>query len=105
MAIGRAYGMIDDNSQDSSTMRATFFIDPGGIVRATSWYPMTVGRSVDEMIRLVLALQRTTREAVLTPEGWRPGLDVLSPPAQDQASALESPAQADWFYRLRADAP
>jgi peroxiredoxin (alkyl hydroperoxide reductase subunit C) len=105
MAIGRAYGMIDDASQDSSTMRAAFFIDPGGIVRATTWYPMTVGRSVDEMVRMVSALQRTTSEDVLTPEGWRPGQDVLLPPAQDQASAFEAEPEADWFYRVRADTP
>jgi peroxiredoxin (alkyl hydroperoxide reductase subunit C) len=104
MAIGRAYGMIDDASQDSSAVRATFFIDPTGIVRATTWYPMTVGRSVDEMVRLVSALQRTTREDVLTPEGWRAGHDVLLPPAQDQTSAFEAAPEADWFYRLRADA-
>jgi peroxiredoxin (alkyl hydroperoxide reductase subunit C) len=105
MAIGRAYGMIDDASQDSSAMRGTFFIDPDGIVRATTWYPMTVGRSVDEMVRMVSALQRTTREEVLTPEGWRPGLDVLLPPAQDQKSAFEAVPDADWFYRVRADTP
>ena len=105
MAIGRAYSMIDDASQDSSAIRAIYFIDPSGIVRATAWYPMSVGRCVDEMVRLVSALQRTTREEVLTPEGWRPGQDVLLPPAQDQKSALEAGPEAEWFYRLRADTP
>ena len=105
MAIGRAYGMIDAASEDSSTVRATYFIDPSGIVRATTWYPMSVGRSVDEMIRLVSALQRTTRDEALTPEGWRPGQDVLLPPAQDQPTALGATFEADWFYRLRADVP
>jgi len=97
--------MIDDASQDSSTMRATFFIDPAGIVHATTWHPMTVGLCVDEMVRMVSALQRTTSEDVLTPEGWRPGQDVLLPPAQDQASAFEAEPEADWFYRVRADTP
>ena len=105
MAIGRAYGMIDDASEDSSRVRATYFIDPSGIVRAMTWYPMNVGRSVDEMVRMVSALQRTTREEVMTPEGWRPGDDVLLPPAQDMNSAFESGSEADWFYRPRADTP
>jgi len=105
MAIGHAYGMIDDASEDASTVRAIYVINPEGVVRATSWYPMSVGRSVDEIVRLVAALQRTTREEVLAPEGWRPGQDVLLPPAQDQASALQSGAETDWFYRLRADEP
>ncbi len=105
MVIGRAYGMIDDASQDSSAMRVTFFIDPSGIVRATTSYPMTVGRSVDEMLRLVAALQRTTRETVMTPEGWRPGRDLLLPPAQDQKSAFEATLDSAWFYRVRADTP
>ena len=105
MVIGRAYGMIDDTSQDTSSLRATFFIDPTGIVRAITWYPMTVGRSVDEMVRVVSALQRTEREAVMTPEGWRPGQDVLLPPAQDQKSAFAAASESDWFYKVRADAP
>ncbi len=105
MEIGRAYGMIDDASKDSSTVRATFFIDPGGIVRATNWYPMTIGRSVEEMVRMVSAMRRTASGDVLTPEGWRSGQDVLLLPAQDQASAFESGSDTDWFYRVRADAP
>ena len=105
MAIGRAYGMVDWASEDSSTVRATYFIDPDGIIRAMTWYPMTVGRSVDEMLRMVAALQRTTRGEVSTPEGWRPGQDVLLPPAQGQDEAFESHPGAEWFYRLQADAP
>jgi peroxiredoxin (alkyl hydroperoxide reductase subunit C) len=105
MVIGRAYGMIDDASQDSSAVRATYFIDPDGIVRATTWYPWSVGRCVDEMVRLVSALRRTAGEEVLTPEGWRPGQEVLLPPPQDQKSAFEGAAGSDWFYRLRADNP
>ncbi|QCI79146.1 redoxin domain-containing protein [Hankyongella ginsenosidimutans] len=59
MAIGRAYGMIDEQSRDSTTMRTTFFIDPEGVIRATTCYPHDVGRSVEEMLRLLKALQRS----------------------------------------------
>jgi peroxiredoxin (alkyl hydroperoxide reductase subunit C) len=97
MAIGRAYGMIDAEATDSSTVRATYFIDPNGVIQATNWYPMQVGRCVDEMLRTVQALQRTTDGSVLTPACWRPGDDVLLPPA------LPSDDSPDWFHRLRPD--
>jgi peroxiredoxin (alkyl hydroperoxide reductase subunit C) len=105
MAIGRGYGMIDSNAQDSSAVRATYFIDPQGVIRAMTWYPMTVGRSVDEMLRMVIALQRTTTEEVMTPADWQPGGDVLLPAAQDQKTAFGSGEGAGWFYRKRADKP
>lgn len=97
MAIGRAYGMIDADATDSSAVRATYFIDPQGVIQATNWYPMQVGRCVDEMLRTVQALQRTTDGSVLTPACWRPGDDVLLPPS------LPSDDSPDWFHRLRPD--
>ena len=93
MAIGRAYGMIDDTSANSAAMRATFFIDPDGIIRATTCYPHNVGRSVDELLRLLAALQRVSAGPVLTPEGWRDGGRVLRLPA---ATPDDRP---DWFCR------
>ncbi|MCY1671344.1 redoxin domain-containing protein [Novosphingobium sp. SL115] len=94
MAIGRAYGMIDDDAADSMTMRSTFFIDPQGVIRATTAYPHNVGRSVDEMLRLLRALQWVDGEGGLTPEGWTAGQPAL-------LSATESPcAEPDWFCRF-----
>ena len=48
MAVAKAYGMLDEGAADTATVRASFFIDPTGIIRAMTWYPMNVGRSVDE---------------------------------------------------------
>lgn len=103
MVIGRAYGMIDDGALDSSSMRASYFIDPDGIIRAITWYPLTVGRSVDEMLRLVAALQRAASGEVMTPEGWRPGDDLLLPPDQTMADALKPGAPPVWFYKTRRE--
>lgn len=103
LVIGRAYGMISDDAPDAATVRATYFIDPEGIIRASLSYPATVGRSVEELLRVLAALQRVDQENVVTPEGWRPGDDVLLPPFQDQASALEGPDDACWFHRTRPD--
>lgn len=103
MAIGRAYGMIEPDAADSSAVRATYFIDPRGVIRAMTWYPLNVGRSVNEMLRMVAALQRTERDDVLAPEGWRPGDDVLMAPPQDQHAVLAGDDD-HWFYQTRPDA-
>jgi peroxiredoxin (alkyl hydroperoxide reductase subunit C) len=96
MAIGRAYGMIDDTAQSSAAMRCSYVIDPEGVVRAITVYPHNVGRSVAEMLRLVAALQRADEGIVMTPEGWRPGDDLLHAPDPE---AMPDGSAADWFCR------
>jgi peroxiredoxin (alkyl hydroperoxide reductase subunit C) len=103
LVIGRAYGMIADDAPDAATLRSTFFIDPEGQVRATMCYPATIGRSVEEMLRVLAALQRVDGGDVVTPEGWQPGDDVLLPPYQDQSGALNAGSGECWFYRTRPD--
>jgi len=100
MAIGRAYGMIDDAAIDSATVRSTYFIDPEGIIRAITTYPHNVGRSVSEMLRLLHALQATEGNAALAPEGWEPGDPLLALPIINSAKIG---AEDDWFCHL-ADA-
>lgn len=100
MAIGRAYGMLDDAAVDSSAVRSSFFIDPAGVVRAITTYPHNVGRSVREMLRLLRALQATEGGEVLAPEGWQPGDRLLALPIIDGA---EISVDDDWFCHL-ADA-
>lgn len=96
MAVGRAYGMVDETAPDSATVRASYFIDPQGVIRAVTWYPYNVGRSVEEMLRLVTALQVTVGDEALAPEGWRQGEPLLAPPASSLAEMEEG---ADWFCR------
>ena len=103
LVIGRAYGMIAEDAPDAATLRSTFFIDPDGQVRAIMTYPATIGRSVEEMLRVLAALQRVDRDNVVTPEGWHPGEDVLLPPHHDQATVLGDAADGCWFYRTRPD--
>jgi peroxiredoxin (alkyl hydroperoxide reductase subunit C) len=104
MVVGRAFGMIDEWSQDSATIRSTYFIDPEGVIRAITTYPHNVGRSVDEMLRMVAALQRADGDDVLTPEGWHPGDDVLLPPAvQLENISGNAGIDADWFCKRSAD--
>lgn len=100
MAIGRAFGMVDEHSVDSAAMRTSYFIDPKGIIRAITCYPHNVGRSVDEMLRLLAALQMSEAENILIPEGWHPGDDVLEIPP---LSSNEMSDKDDWFcHKVKA---
>ncbi|MDL2402506.1 peroxiredoxin [Rhizobium mayense] len=101
MVIARAYGMLDRSSENSGTVRATYAIDPEGIIRAIVWYPMNVGRSVDELLRLVEALQTSDRECALTPEGWRPGQPLIEPAASSMDDAEQVAEGQTWYYRER----
>ncbi len=102
MAIGLAFGMVDAGSSDSATVRATFVIDPQGIVRAISWYPMNIGRSVEELLRLVTALQTSEREHASTPAGWAPGEPLLEPAATTLDAAIaDGEGDAAWYFRER----
>jgi len=87
MAVSRAYGMIHEASATTAAVRSVFFIDPEGIVRALIHYPMNVGRSVDELLRVLAALQEAEASDVATPEGWRPGEAAVLPPPLDQDEA------------------
>ncbi len=100
MAIARAYGMIAPNAPDASLVRAVFMIDPEGIIRAISWYPMTTGRSVAELLRLLEALQTSDEHHVSTPEGWSPGDDVILPvPLSAEEAYRQHEHGTDWYYR------
>ena len=94
MAVGHAYGMIDESSADAMAMRSAYFIDPNGVIRAVISYPPTVGRSADEMLRLVTALKAVEDGKGFAPEGWQPGTPQLAPPPDGSESLKEG---ADWF--------
>lgn len=93
MLVGRAYGMIDETAENSAGVRATYFIDPEGLIRAITQYPLTIGRSIDEMVRMVAALQASYSGEKLAPADWQPGQPLLLP-ANEKAQQ-----DADWFCR------
>jgi len=102
MAISRAYGMLPEDATDTSDVRATFVIDPAGLVRALLYYPMDIGRDVGEVLRLVQALQVADREAAATPEGWRPGDPLIEPPPHSMEEVDAAMARGGaWYYQLR----
>ena len=106
MKVAQAYGMIQPGASDTQAVRATFVIDPEGVLRAMVYYPMTNGRSVDEFYRLVQALQTSDAHKVATPENWSPGQDVIVPTPQTaeaaEARLSEGYDTKDWYFSTRA---
>lgn len=106
MEVAGAYGMVHPGAADTQAVRATFFIDPNGILRAMVYYPMSNGRSIDEFVRLLQAMQTSDKNQVATPEGWTPGCDVIVP-APKTAEAAERRASegfktVDWYFSTRS---
>ncbi|WP_066557795.1 peroxiredoxin [Croceicoccus bisphenolivorans] len=102
MEIARAYGMIGCSAQDAGAMRMTCFIDPEGVLQASTCYPASVGRSIPELLRVLQALQQTHAGDVLAPADWQPGEPLLQAPQETAAAALGGVAATDWFYTKAA---
>lgn len=106
MQVAHAYGMIQPGASDTAAVRATFVIDPDGMLRAMVYYPLTNGRSIDEFLRLVQALQTTDAHKVATPEAWKPGDKVIVPPpaTTEEAAARESEGYeyTDWYFSKKS---
>jgi peroxiredoxin 2/4 len=85
--VARAYGMVHEAVNDTAAIRAVFFIDPKNVIRAVIYYPMSLGRSVDELLRIAEALQTADANGVSTPADWKPGDPVVVPAPATQADA------------------
>ena len=104
MEVSRTYGMLQPAASTTQAVRAVFVIDPDGKVRAILYYPLTNGRSIPEIKRLLIALQTTDKHKVATPAGWIPGEEVIVPPpgscgaAKERMSAADPTVRCvDWF--------
>jgi peroxiredoxin (alkyl hydroperoxide reductase subunit C) len=102
MKVAKSYGMIHPGAADTSAVRATFIIDDKGVLRAMVYYPMSNGRSIDEFLRLVKAMQTSDANGIATPEGWQPGDKVIvPPPATSEAAEArmnEGYECVDWYF-------
>jgi len=101
--MARRYGMVMPAESPTEPARVVCVIDDRQIVRAYMAYPMTTGRNVHEIVRLVAALRATDAHGVATPAGWKPGEPVLVPPPRTQAMAAERAGLAgascpDWYF-------
>lgn len=108
MDVAKKYGMIQPNASTTQAVRAVFVIDPRAKVRAILYYPLSNGRNVNEILRLVIAMQKSDKDDVATPANWQPGDDVIIPPPDTAGAAnarLESKEEGryclDWFMCLK----
>jgi peroxiredoxin (alkyl hydroperoxide reductase subunit C) len=106
--VATAYGMLMPGESKTETSRCVFVIDPRGVLRAMIYYPLTTGRNMDEILRLVDALQMADANQVATPANWRPGDKVIipTPPttevaaermSDDFARKTEGFERVDWY--------
>jgi peroxiredoxin (alkyl hydroperoxide reductase subunit C) len=105
MKVAQKFGLLHPNASETSTVRAVFVIDDKSKVRAVVYYPMSCGRNMDEILRVVDALQTADANACATPANWIPGQEVIVPPPQTQADA-EKRMQSDydvkdWYFAKR----
>jgi len=101
MNVASKYGMIHPGQSSTAAVRAVFFIDDKGILRAMIYYPLSNGRYIPEIIRLVKALQTTDKAGVATPANWQPGEKVVvpAPATMDDAKVRLSQGYEckDWY--------
>ena len=89
MRVSKLYGMIHPETSTTATVRALFVIDPKRIIRALIYYPMNAGRNVDEVLRLITALQTADQYGCATPVNWKEGEKVVAPPPKTVAEVAE----------------
>ena len=80
MSVSKKYGMLQPNEAETAAVRAVFFIDPKKKIRLVMYYPLNVGRNMDEILRALKALQVSDQHKVALPLDWKPGDQVIVPP-------------------------
>ena len=108
--VSKLYGMLQPNVSSTQAVRAVFVIDPEGIIRSITYYPLTTGRNFHEIKRMIQALQKSDETHNSTPANWQPGDDlIISTPITAEAAAAgmactcEDEYALDWFLRFKKD--
>ncbi len=104
--VAMAYGMVMPGASSTETVRCVFIIDPDGILRAMLYYPLTTGRNMQEILRLIDALQTSDKHHVATPANWQPG-DKVIVPAPKTVEMVEQNLKAgyemvDWYLAKKS---
>ena len=102
MNVARKYGMIHPAQSGTAAVRAVFFIDPKFKLRALIYYPLSNGRNMQEILRVIDAFQTSDKHGVATPANWTPGQEVIVPPPKTTEQAEKRLKEgydcADWFF-------
>ncbi len=106
MNVSKMYGMLQPNESATAAVRAVFFIDPKGIIRLIMYYPLNVGRNMEEIKRVLIALQTSDEHGVALPLDWKPGEKVIVPPPKtvdDMEEREKSSYEMVDFYLAKKD--
>jgi peroxiredoxin 2/4 len=110
MEVSKKFGMLQPSASTTQAVRAVFLVDPKAVVRAILYYPLSNGRNVDEIKRLLVAMQHSDEYKIATPANWQPGDDVIIPPPGSCGAAKDRVEKAgedyrclDWFLCLKKD--
>ena len=104
MEVAGKYGMIQPSESSTKAVRAVFYVDPKGIIRAIVYYPLSLGRNFDEMYRALIAMQAADAFEIATPADWRPGDEVIVPTAgscgvaKERMESKDKMKCYDWFF-------
>lgn len=99
MKVANRYGMIQPGESTTAAVRAVFFVDPTGILRAMIYYPLALGRNFDEIVRVLQGLQTIDAFDVALPADWHPGDEVIVPmQGEDMELQPEGVKCYDWFF-------
>ncbi len=108
MEVSKKFGMLQPSASTTQAVRAVFIMDPNAIVRAILYYPLSNGRNMDEIKRLLIAMQHSDEHKIATPANWKIGDDVIVPPPGSCGTAKERVDKAgkdyeclDWFLCLK----
>lgn len=108
MEIANNYRMMHHDTTIMQTVRSVFIIDPEGKIRAMLYYPVSIGRNIQEIKRIVMALQKADNEKAATPADWTWGEDVMLPPPETCIAAADRVEKVnenmyclDWFLSFR----
>lgn len=107
MKVAKLYGMIQPGESETAAVRAVFIIDPKGKIRLIMYYPLNVGRNMDEIKRTLLALQTSDEYQVAMPLNWQPGDKVIVGAPKTLAALAERKAdknleQIDWYLAKKS---
>ncbi|MCF8365890.1 MAG: peroxiredoxin [Bacteroidales bacterium] len=106
MKVANLYGMLQPGESQTAAVRAVFFIDPHGKIRLIMYYPLNIGRNMDEIWRVLKALQVADENGVAMPLNWQPGDKVIVPPPKT-VDQMEEREASDYemvdFYLAKRD--
>lgn len=107
MNVAKLYGMLQPNESETAAVRAVFFIDPAKKIRLIMYYPLNVGRNMDEILRSLDALQMSDKHKVAMPLDWKRGDKVIVPApstldALNERLADESLEKTTWYLAKKS---